>query len=847
MHRWHEPGCRQPDVSASSGFPYCAYCFAAPLLEEQLVAPPAPPRLEDQRRMNLSWPSIVTYSDWEGDGEGPTPQDENKSENSASGSKPGKSLLPELPSEDSIRLLQLKPGTDGEPVHANFEIVRINRIPVPLYEALSYTSVCDPADPSESCPVYIGKYWDVVHVSANCGKALRRLRHQKGDRLLWVDALCIDHGDSEERNTQVRILREVYSRATKVLAYLGDGRSNIGPALSFLKEITTFHPTLQEHPLTLSKDVRSSLLELLQQPYFSRLWVLQETLMARKLELVCGGASATWPKRSFGEISGLDVPSWLLRDAKWYPFTARDLLNVLVEGSVYQCSDPRDKVFAVLGLMGEKLITPDYRLPTESVYVGIAAYFAMNPHTADFLALAGQKNRNFDLPSWVPDWSQHLSLPSLDTFLQSGIRNDPDDLVLEGAIRVKFEGLSNSVCDIKVSSTTGTLQLQGFKLCRVAGEKSLVRDFTHVRLPSEVEGFFIISIPHQNYELHELDNLYLLNGYNYPVILREKTRQGHILVSACVLFIGAPSSKLLVSWYRRQRRLGPSLQLTVSALTPEDDHSLQHLYSRLGSSPLPSTSPPPPSTARARALSFLMLPHTAIQKIEKALRGDWHRWNQELGWMFRDQSAIWRFLIEVNQLGTDERTGEDRINLRGPDYIYITESEINFATIYTWDLSQFCWSFLHQTDPVQPVPQLPWSPMVDQLRSHLPEIRKWAQVTEQLLRVFKYTADSLGENWDSFPGSQLPRKWSRNYEKFLAMHGPTVQQGIGAQQRQRPHLGSDHLWSPFEFEGQLRAREEIWTLRVPEELGSGGSNIDAHALLHFLGLDLYNEQRVDLV
>ncbi|KAL6233108.1 hypothetical protein BDW75DRAFT_216076 [Aspergillus navahoensis] len=847
MHRWHEPGCQHPDVSASSGFPYCAYCFAIPLLDEQLTAPPPPPQLEDQKRMNLSWPPIVAYDDWEGEEEGTKRQGENQNQDNVTESIPGKSLLPELPSEDTIRLLRLRPGTDGEPIHASLEIVRINRIPLPLYEALSYTSVCDPADPSESCPVYLGKYWDVFHVSTNCGKALRRLRYQKRHRLLWVDALCINHGDPKERNAQVRILREVYSRATKVIAYVGDECSNIGPAMNFLKEITTFHPTLQEHPLTISKEVQSSFWKLLRQPYFSRLWVLQETLMARELELVCGGVSAPWPKRSFIDTSGLDVPSWLSRDSKWYPFTAQDLLHVLVEGSVYRCSDPRDKVFAVLGLMGEKLITPDYRLPTESVYIGIAAYFAMNKHTTDLLALAGQKNRSFNLPSWVPDWSQQLSLPSLDTFLQSGVRNYLDDLILDGAIRVKFEGLSESVSNIKVCSATGTLRLQGFKLCRVTGEKSLVRDYTHVRLPSEVEGCLIVSIPHQNYEIHESDNLYLLDGYNYPVILREKTGQAHTLVSACVLFIGAPSTKLLAPWYRRQRRLGPSLELTVSALTPNDDHSLQQLYSKLDPLPLFNTSLSPTAIIRVRALSFLMLPHTAIQRIEKTLRVDWYKWNQELGWIFRDQSAIWQFLIEVNQLSTDERTGEERINLRGPGYSSITESEIDFATIYTWNLSQFCWSFLHETDATKPAPQLEWSPMVDRLRSHLREIREWAKVTEQLLRVFKYTADLLGQSWNSFPGSQLLHKWSRNYKKFLATHGPTVKQGIEMQQGQRPHLMSDHLWSPLEFESKLRAREEIWTLRAPEERGFGDSNIDAHALLYFLGLDLYNEQCVDLV
>ncbi|RDW74655.1 uncharacterized protein DSM5745_07317 [Aspergillus mulundensis] len=843
MHRWHESGCQRPDVSAASGIPYCTYCFAIPSLEEQLVVPQPPPELQNRKRMNLSWPSIVTYSDWESEEEGQLGH--RHSRNGLSELQSQKSLLPELPSEDSVRLLRLRPGSDNEPIHADFKTVRINQIPLPLYEALSYTSVHDPADPCESCPVYLGSYWDVFYVPRTCGKALRQLRHRRADRLLWVDALCIDQARLEEKNSQVRILREVFLRATKVLAYVGDEHPDVDYALSFLKN-TIFHPTKTDYYSTLSKDARSSFLKLLDLPYFSRLWVLQETLMARELEFVCGGVSARWPQRSFCYASELGVPSWLLRDSKWYPFTAKDLLNVLVEGSTYQCTDPRDKVFALLGLMANKPIVPDYRLPTESVYVGIAAYFVKHPSTVDVLALAGQKNKCFDLPSWVPDWSQSMSRPSLDTFLRAGIRTDQDDSLLDGAIRVKFGGLSNSGGDIKVSSSTGTMQLQGFKFCTIAGDKNLVREYTHIQLPANCRGAFIISIPHQNYEIHESDSLFLLNGYRYPVILREITSRVYTLIAACVLSIQAPSSKLFVCWYRRQRRLGPSLQLSVSALTPEDDHSLQQLYSRLEPTHQSYKGLPTATTIRTRALSFLMLPHTTIQRVEKSLRVDWYKWNQELGWMFRDQSAIWQFLAKVNQLRTDERTGEDRIDLKGPDLSSLTSSGRDFSTAYFWDLSQFCWSFLHPTDTAQPAPQLQWSPILGHLQSHLPEIQKWAQVTEQLLRVFKYTASLLEDEWVLFPGSQLSRKWMSNYEKFLAVHGSTVQQEEEMQQERRPHLAPDHLWSASEFESQLRAREEIWSLRDSEERGSGDSNIEAHALLRFLGLDLYNEQTIDI-
>ncbi|KAL4927014.1 heterokaryon incompatibility protein-domain-containing protein [Aspergillus undulatus] len=849
MYRWHESGCRRPDVSAASGLPCCSYCFAIPLFVDHVATPQSIPQLQDRTRMNLKWPSAVTYSNWDKENKDQELQDDWDIVDAPS-SETRKPLLPELPFEDSIRLLRLEPGRDGEPLHADLETVNINQIPLPLYEALSYTAVDDSADSSEPCPVFIGNYWDVAHVSSNCGKALRRLRRHKGDRFLWVDALCIDHANPEEKNAQVHILREIYSRATKVLAYVGDEQPEFAPALSFLREITTYQPTLDK-PVALDEVTRSSLSTLLKQPYFSRIWVLQETLMARELEIVCGEVSARWPKRLFSEACSDGIPSWLFRDSKWYAFTGSDLLNALVNASPYQSTDPRDKVFAVLGLMGEKFIRPDYRLPIESIYTGIAAYFIKFWHTMDIFALGGQNTRVFDLPSWVPDWSQNLSLPSMDTFSRQSSKNDTDDFLLENAIRIKFSGVNADDCYIEVSSATGAIRLRGFKMCEVSGNLTQFRDYTHVELPSSPSGSFVISIPHQNYTIGGSDGLFLLRGYEYPVILREgKARGTYTLLSACVLSIRSPTSKLVVPWYQRQGHLGPTKQLTVSPLTPEDDNALQRMYSRLDPSPVPEI---PAATIRTRVLNFLMLSHAIINRMEKWLRVDWFKYNQELGWMFRDQSAIWQFLLEVNQLDAEERTGEDKINYSRPASAMAKHSGTEYLSTYTWDLSRFCWSFLQPTNSAQAAQKLQWSPMVDKLRAHLPEIRKWAQVTEQLLGVFEYTSNLLGEAWQSgpggFPGLHLPTKWASNYERFIEVSGPMLQLQLqqGTQQTQRPHLDLDCLWSMAEFESQLRAREDIWALRAPDEMHSGDTNIESHALLHYLGLDLSTELVVNIV
>ncbi|KAL4943921.1 hypothetical protein BDV06DRAFT_125023 [Aspergillus oleicola] len=835
MHRWHESGCRRPDVSAASGLLCCAYCFAIPSLEDYVIAPPTLPKLQDRTRMNLAWPSVVTYSNWETEGKNPGEQ-EDWDIIDAPPLESQQSLLPQLPCNDSIRLLRLKPGTDDEPLHADFETVDISRIPLPLYEALSYTSVNDPADPSEPCPVFIGKYWDVAHVSSNCGEALRRLRRQNGDRLLWVDSLCIDHGHPEEKSSQVHILREIFSRATKVLAYVGDEPSKFRPVLDFLKEITAYQPASCDQRAALDENIRSSLSMLLKQPYFSRIWVLQETLMARELEIICGVVSVRWPKRPFGEGCSNEVPSWLFRDSKWFPFTGRDLLNVLVDASPYQCSDPRDKVFAVLGLMGEKFISPDYRISAKSVYIGIATYLIQHWHTLDVLAISGQSKSALDLPSWVPDWSQSLSLPSLDTFFRQEFKNDPTDSILEGAIRISFDGVKPEACDVEVSAATGTIRFSGFRLCGISGELNQVRDHTHVELPSNSRGSLIVSIPHQNYEIHETDSLFLLSGYNHPVILRQNASQTtYTLASACILSMRAPSPRLLVPWHRRQGRLAASRQLTVLPLTPEGGNSLQQLYSRIDPTPLADT----PAVIRSRALNFLMVSHVNVDMTEKWLRVEWNKYNRELGWMFRDQSAIWQFLLEINQLNPEERTGEDEMNLKG-DLQLATKYVDETLSTYTWDLSRFIWSFLQPTGSNQSVQDLQWSPMVDRLRSHLSEITEWAQVTEQLLKLFAYTSILLGEAWESgfFPGSQLPIKWARNYEQFLT---------VFQQQKQRPHLNQDCLWILSEFESQLRARGEIWALRSgSDDIHSANINLESHALLHYAGLDLYSEQVVDI-
>lgn len=61
-----------------------------------------------------------------------------------------------------------------------------------------------------------------IYLTANLASALRQLRPAKGKRVMWVDAICINQSDSEEKAHQIRLMGKMYQRAKCVLVWLGE-------------------------------------------------------------------------------------------------------------------------------------------------------------------------------------------------------------------------------------------------------------------------------------------------------------------------------------------------------------------------------------------------------------------------------------------------------------------------------------------------------------------------------------------------------------------------------------------------------------------------------------------------
>ncbi|KAK5135282.1 hypothetical protein LTR08_005385 [Meristemomyces frigidus] len=112
--------------------------------------------------------------------------------------------------------------------------------------------------------------------------------------MFWVDAVSINQNDIPEKNTQIQKLAMIYNRATNVSVWLGGEDSDSGRAIEFIERLLRledFDP-LTKDPGTPAE--WAALHNLMQRPWFSRRWIVQEISLARSATLFCGSQSVTW-------------------------------------------------------------------------------------------------------------------------------------------------------------------------------------------------------------------------------------------------------------------------------------------------------------------------------------------------------------------------------------------------------------------------------------------------------------------------------------------------------------------------------------------------------------------------
>jgi hypothetical protein len=187
-------------------------------------------------------------------------------------STPNESIYNSLTNVDDIRLLHLEPisSLDRNSMKCTLQHVRLSD--KPRYEALSYMW-----GPIEMRPLEInGKRYDVRE---NLWQALFHLQKADATRVLWIDAVCINQDDIDERNYQVSQMGMIYHKAWRVLSWLGPENPSTELGIWALNN----HVEFLSQPITESWINQLNAVKMLCYcKYWTRLWIIQEVLSAKK-------------------------------------------------------------------------------------------------------------------------------------------------------------------------------------------------------------------------------------------------------------------------------------------------------------------------------------------------------------------------------------------------------------------------------------------------------------------------------------------------------------------------------------------------------------------------------------
>lgn len=323
-------------------------------------------------------------------------------------------------SNDTIRVLIVEPGAPQDAIHGSFEYESIGSSGTGEldYEALSY--FWGPQSNRDQILITLGDPGElsssrVAFMSHTVTSAIKSLRRKDKPLRIWVDAICINRADLREREHQVNLMGSIYSWAKTVHVWLGEGECGSGPTLRVIRdaynlgvdqgcqggshcscegsphadlealkqyvegrensswhhldEVFKFHKEFFDEEQT-ARDGGNhwyvwTIWLLFRNPWFMRVWVLQEALRAQRALVHCGMATILW--RELAQVAEwVCEPDYIMHRRHlhtgliippvWNKLgRERDvpLLDLFLATLDMRATDPRDRLFALFGLSHE--------------------------------------------------------------------------------------------------------------------------------------------------------------------------------------------------------------------------------------------------------------------------------------------------------------------------------------------------------------------------------------------------------------------------------------------------------------------------------------------------------------
>lgn len=329
--------------------------------------------------------------------------------------------------DNGIRLIALLPGSFYSKVRCEFIISDLEH--PPDYEALSYTWVDSDGDRSRDGTVFCEPGGQRILVTRNCEDALKHLRLRHEPRFLWVDAISINQADIPERNRQVSMMPRIYHTASRVIVYLGGATTETNEFLDFLKNGPLNIERAFERFIPIAKSILS-------RRWFKRLWILQEVALARAANIMCGDKIISWQKLAeyYEEVfSKTDHIHRFPHLKIVFEYGLQGIKPMKILPELFTCSylhsssDPRDRVFALLGIVGNERpisMVTEYGASNGKVFKELAIHFITQFNLLFTDRQLTQTSEGWS--SWVFDWSQPRKHPNFP--LRIGTEVSIDDL-----------------------------------------------------------------------------------------------------------------------------------------------------------------------------------------------------------------------------------------------------------------------------------------------------------------------------------------------------------------------------------------------------------------------------------
>ncbi|KAK4446716.1 heterokaryon incompatibility protein-domain-containing protein [Podospora aff. communis PSN243] len=350
--------------------------------------------------------------------------------------------------QDHIRLLTLLPGTENDPISCTTAVVNLSS--KPTYTALSYVW----GDASDRLPITFNTI-PGFPITRNLHTALLHLRNPTSPRQFWIDALCINQDHANEKPHQIHLMGDIYKSASSTCIWLGPSSPTSDLAMALIRALDGANlssPANSPSPAGLV-----AIAELQSRPWWSRVWVIQEALLSPHPTVRCGYQSLpmesfmvlddirrgwhrptqTYQHSAFNAITNLSVA---LRNpfsgiVTYWPDARTRLLNPTADSSPstlaewayylsdFEATDPRDKIYGLLGLASEtdrKIMkfALENDMAASQVYTRAMMWFLMTARNLLQLSFdtdsrascpVGETGRT--LPSWVIDFSENTPEP----------------------------------------------------------------------------------------------------------------------------------------------------------------------------------------------------------------------------------------------------------------------------------------------------------------------------------------------------------------------------------------------------------------------------------------------------